>query len=96
MRLLLLLAVLAMTGCKERAPRLEQDCTFNQDCMLTTLNAKCCDGCELEIGTVASVTARSAYCAQKPGVACPVLGCQATAGTAFCQNGRCLLRQGIH
>jgi hypothetical protein len=96
MRLVLLLVPLALIGCKSRAPRLEQECTFNQECMLTMVGADCCDGCDVLIGTVASVSERRGFCQEKPAKSCPKLDCVSSSKTAFCINGRCTMRDGLH
>lgn len=93
---LLLVCVLGLAGCKARAPRLELECTFDQDCMLTNVGADCCDRCESEIGTMGSVAARGRYCAEHPPKSCPALDCPNSSGTAFCEQRRCLKRSGIH
>ncbi|MBS1148420.1 MAG: hypothetical protein H6Q89_118 [Myxococcaceae bacterium] len=95
-RAVLLGFLLGLAGCKAGAPKLEQQCTFHQDCTLTTLGRDCCDQCESSIGTVGSVAALRGYCEAKPAASCPRLDCPNEAGTAFCENGRCLKRQGVH
>lgn len=90
------LALALLAGCKARAPKLELACTFDQDCLLTTVGPDCCDHCEAAIGNATTVQALSAHCAQKPAAACPKLDCPNTAASASCDDGRCIKRAGIH
>ena len=96
MRRVALLCMLGLLGCKARAPKLELECTFDENCTLTTVGSDCCDSCEQMVGSAVSVSALFAYCAQRPATSCKKLDCPNTAATAFCENGHCLKRAGVH
>ena len=92
----LLLALLLLIGCKARAPKLELECTFDQDCTLESLGADCCDSCEAHVGNIGSMAAFNAWCVSQVPASCPDFKCTHQASTAMCEGGRCVAKVGIH
>ena len=88
--------VLGLAGCKARAPKLEEECTFTQDCTLTSVGPDCCDDCTPRVGNTASMAAFNAWCASHPAASCKQLDCAPAAVTPECERERCRARSGIH
>ena len=96
MILRILLCAVCLSGCKPRAPKLEPECTFDQDCTLTALGPNCCETCEPRIGNTASTAAFTSWCAAHPATGCAELKCPGSAVTPMCEKSRCISKSGIH
>jgi|GEM_PF-3427320 len=83
-------------GCRPGPPKLQPDCTFHEDCRVTTVASSCCDACEARPGNVKSIDALFAWCVDHPPAGCPKLDCAANEVTAMCEKGRCVAKAGIH
>ena len=97
MRALLPLALLLLlVGCKARPPKLEDACVAQRDCVTTMLGDDCCYGCVATSGNVASVDARTAWCAKRfpenGAGRCPTFKCQQQSLTPYCLEDHCALR----
>ena len=93
-RVLLIIAASSLFAC-HRPPKLADTCVADSDCVITTLGADCCYGCEAAAGNATSVEARAAWCAtNRPNAAaaCPRLKCADPSIRAFCIDNRCAVR----
>ena len=89
-------AALVLAACKARAPALEVECVKHQDCAQVSMGPNCCDVCAPRVGNAASIAAFSGWCDAHPAAGCPNLDCAGETFTAMCEDGRCLLRPGVH
>ncbi len=70
-------------------PPLEDICTTDADCTVTSLLLTCCGGCALKFSNKTYVAKVTAYCAAHPPGQCPPLGCSWATAVPYCVAGRC-------